>query len=95
MKVRELIELLEQMDDDADIFLMTSSAWPIENTIAGVCERGDFTECEVPQAGEPERRFGNHRRTDAETRLPANDVFIVEGAQTRYGNKAAWEAASR
>jgi hypothetical protein len=95
VKVRELIALLEDMDADADVFLMEGEAWAFEVDIAGVCERRDFTECETDEDPQGAVPSGRARWEARETRLPANDVFLIEGEQTRYGNKAAWEAARR
>ncbi len=95
MKVRELISLLEDMEPDADVFLLTQEAYPFENSIAGVCERRDFTECEPDPDPAAEAPHGKARWYTREGRLPASDVFLIEGAQLRYGNKAAWEAARR
>lgn len=91
MKVRELIEILEDMDPDADVFVMSQESWPFECSVAGVAERGDWLE-EDPEAEPWSRR---DRWGASEAQLPANDVFIVEGSQLRYGAKAAWEAARR
>ena len=42
MKVRDLIEILESCEPDADVLLMTQRNWPFENTCAGVTVRGEF-----------------------------------------------------
>lgn len=91
MKVRELIEILEDMDPDADVFVMSQESWPFECSVAGVAERGDWLEEDL----EAEPWAGRDRWGASEAQLPANDVFIVEGSQIRYGAKAAWEAARR
>ena len=91
MKVNELIEILQGMDPDADVFVMSQESWPFECALAGVCQRSDFAE-EDPEA-EP---LGDRDRWGAsEAQLPMSDVFLVEGSQVRYGSKAAWEAARR
>jgi len=48
MKVRDLIEILENVDENANVYIMSQDE-------------------------------------------PGSDVFIVEGSQVRYGNKAAWD----
>ncbi|HKS91771.1 MAG TPA: hypothetical protein VJQ83_07570, partial [Tepidiformaceae bacterium] len=61
--------------------------------ILGIAVRSDFTdECEC------DLRAGGHEEgcpaTDdqyGDPELAANDVFIVEGSQERYGSKAAWD----
>lgn len=91
MKVRELIEILEDKDPDADVFVMSQESYPFECRVAGVAERGDWVEDD-----ETEEPWTDRDRWGAsESQLPANDVFIVEGSQVRYGAKAAWEAARR
>lgn len=89
MKVHELIEILTDLDPDADVYLMTQQQWPFEVTLEGVAVRGDFTdpdpECEPldPSAD----RWGA-----PEASLPMNDVFFVGGGQIRYGSQFAWDA---
>ena len=85
MKVSELIEILEDMDPEATVLVVSQPAWPFELELAGVCQRSDLVEDEdEEQAGDA--------GGDA---LPANDVFLVEGTQLRYGNKRAWDVARR
>jgi hypothetical protein len=82
MQVRDLIELLEDQDPDAEVLIMTQQSWPFENAVAGVASREEIAECDE---GEAEREEGT----------APNDVFIVEGRQLRYGAKAAWNVARR
>ncbi len=90
MKVKDLIELLEGMDEDADVYLMGQPNYPFEHGIAGVCQRGDF-------AGEDEDddcEARVDRWAASDDALPKNDVFLCEGSQLRYGNKDAWDACN-
>ena len=89
MKVRELIEILEYMDMEADVFVMSGEQYPYECAIVGVAERGDWADVE-PDA---EPWTADDRWAAGESQLPMTDVFIVEGEQRRYGAKAAWDAA--
>ncbi|MEZ4364596.1 MAG: hypothetical protein R3B48_30750 [Kofleriaceae bacterium] len=89
MKVRDLIEILEDQDPDAEVLIMSQENWPFENAIAGVAIREDFVDDEE----ENEDDDGTERQY--ETGTAPNDVFIVEGQQLRYGSKAAWNAATR
>ena len=96
MTVSELMELLEGCDPDAEVRIMSQEGWPFECRVAGVAVREAFgdEECECdhrfvdpheegcPALGEPEYPEAT----------AANDVFIVEGSQERYGSKRAWEA---
>lgn len=92
MKVCELMELLAELDPEADVYLMSQQSWPFEVAIHGVAVRADFTERD-PEA-EP-LTTDSDRWGAREGALPGNDVFIVEGSQLRYGSKAAWDAARR
>ena len=92
MKVSELIEILEGLDPDASVYVMSQQSWPFEVGVHGVATREDFTE--VDPCDEPHEDA--HDRWGArDTALPLNDVFIVEGSQLRYGSKDAWDAARR
>ncbi|MEX0781786.1 MAG: hypothetical protein WD557_03985 [Dehalococcoidia bacterium] len=97
-RVGELIALLSDCEEDAVVRILSQEGWPFENAIRGVAVREDFPNeaCEC-----------DHRLTEPhEEGCPAddevvpeggaaNDVFIVEGEQERYGNKAAWEVMRR
>ena len=85
MKVRELIEILGKMDAEANVMLAQQPGYPFEYSVAGVAVREDFIE---------DDEDGGERRT-YEPGTAGNDVLIVEGAQLRYGSKAAWDAAAR
>ena len=83
MTIDELIERLEDYRDefggDTEVRLMTQQNWPFENSIC--------------------RAFGANEIQDARRRRrdePDDDelVYIVEGSQIGYGNKAAWDAAN-
>jgi len=87
MKVRDLIEMLEDQDPDAEVLIMSQENWPFENAIAGVAIREDFVDHDEDDEPGDEGRY--------EKGTAPNDVFIVEGQQLRYGSKAAWNAATR
>ncbi len=85
MKVRELIEALEDLDPESRVLLMTQQNWPFENSIYGITSRDELLR-------DPE----DDEETDEETADPDGgppDVFIVEGNQLAYGSKAAWRCA--
>jgi len=67
MTVRELIDRLEEMDEDAEVILMTQQSWPFENGIKGVPVRKEVADAD--EDGPDERS--------------ANDGFIVEGSKIR------------
>lgn len=87
MKVSELIEFLEDLDPDAEVFIMSQQNWPFENAVAGVVVREEMIE-DDEELSDEEREEPRYEKGTA-----ANDVFIVEGEQLRYGSKAAWDAA--
>lgn len=82
MKVRELIALLEDLDGDAEVLLMSQQQWPFENAVHGLTTREDITDSEEEGAELP-------------AGAAASDVFLVEGRQLRYGSADAWDAAVR
>ena len=91
MKVHELIEILQDMDPDADVWLMTQQNYPFEHSIAGVAQRGDWAESDETDEPWTDRdRWGAN-----EAQLPGNDVFTLDGGQARYGAAAAFEAGRR
>ena len=89
MKVRDLIDILEDQDPDAEVLIMSQQSWPFENAIAGVAVREEIVE-DDEDLDDEEREAPRYEKGTA-----ANDVFIVEGQQLRYGSKAAWDAARR
>ena len=76
MRVKELRELLEDYDDEAEVKIMSQSNYPFEYSIKGVIQRNEF------QRGEDEDGGDGSATKD--------DVFILEGEQLCYGNKKAW-----
>ena len=96
MTVQELIERLQECDPDAVVRIMSQEAWPFENAISGVAVREDFdvNHCDCDHRfTEPHEEGCAALEDNATPDLEPNDVFIVEGAQERYGNKDAWPAA--
>lgn len=97
MKVRTLIELLEECDPEADVYIMGQQNYPFENTIHGITVREEFSDCDDDDDEDDNEPAAppRDRWTASDVQLPRNDVFIVEGQQTRYGSKDAWDAARR
>lgn len=85
MKVSEMIELLEDCDPEAEVFLMTQPTWPFECSVRGIAVREDL---EAAEDDEHDLRGARRREAGA----AASDVLILEGEQLRYGSKAAWHA---
>lgn len=96
MKVRDLIEILEDQDPEAEVLIMSQENWPFENAIAGVAMREDFVDDdEEDEEDEDDEDDEDGTERQYEKGTAPNDVFIVEGQQLRYGSKAAWNAATR
>jgi len=79
MIVSELIEMLQELDPDANVLIMAQQTWPFENGISNVTTREDML-----------RSNEDDEDVVYENGTSATDVFIVEGRQLRYGSKAAW-----
>jgi hypothetical protein len=98
MKVRELIAVLEDLDPEAAVYIMSQPNYPFEHAVSGVALREDFTDCddedEEDAEGEEEVRPAPRRDrwTSRDADLPPSDVFILEGEQLRYGSREAWSA---
>lgn len=82
MKVAELIDILQEMDPDAEVIIGSQENWPFECAIAGVTTREEVL---AAQDRDEEPAY-------AEGTGPT-DVFIVEGEQLRYGSKLMWSVA--
>ena len=78
MTVRELREMLEMFDDEAEVRIMSQPSWPFEYSINNVIARGDFEDIENSE--------DESQRSDKKD----GDVFIIEGNQICYGNKNAF-----
>ena len=87
MKVKELIDILEEQDPDAEVLIMSQQSWPFENGVYGVTVRSEMD-------GDDEDEDGADTTAGRDGRA-TNDVFIVEGSQLRYGSKTAWDVATR
>jgi hypothetical protein len=98
MKVRELIAVLEDLDPEAAVYIMSQPNYPFEHAVSGVALREDFADCDDEDdeegEGEEEERPApaRDRWTARDTDLPSTDVFILEGEQLRYGSREAWSA---
>jgi hypothetical protein len=94
MKVHELIAILQELEPDADVYIMSQPNYPFEHAVRGVAVREDFTECddeEEEDEGDGSAPAGD-RWSARPGDLPASDVFILEGEQLRYGCRDAWRA---
>lgn len=81
MTVQELIARLEDYDPEAEVRLMTQEQWPFENAVCGVCSGEQLVPDGPDEEPDPAAGLSD----------PPAPVYIVEGAQLRYGSKSAWE----
>lgn len=86
MKVKELMEVLKDLEPDAQVLIASQPNWPFEIELSGVVTRA---ECDAPDEDGREEP----RRTDAD--LSPTDVFLVEGQQLRYGSKTPFRLARK
>lgn len=93
MKVHELIEILEEMDADAKVFIVVGANWPFEHYVHGVAARRDVNPGDDEH--EEEAPPPPDRWSASASELPRNEVLIVAGSQARYGDPGAWEVARR
>jgi hypothetical protein len=90
VNVRELIELLEDCPEDAEVLLAHQPSWPLQFTVAGVWDPAT-AEVACEEHGEINCEF-------SECQPPADVVYIVEGSHPRdrspYAPREAWSEAS-
>ena len=84
MKVAELIDILEEMDPDAEVLMGSQENWPFEYSLAGVTSREEML-AEADSDEEPSFENGT----------AGSDVFLVVGQQLRYGSNLMWRAIRR
>jgi len=82
MNVKELMDILQKQDPNAQVKLISQPNWPLEYDIKGIVTRDDLNDED------------NHIRSRRPQNTPS-DVLIVEGEQIGYGSKAAWIVASQ
>jgi hypothetical protein len=95
MKVKELIDILEEQDPDADVLIMSQQSWPFENGVYGVTVRSEMDGGDDDDDDDGDKNENATAATEARDGRATNDVFIVEGSQLRYGSKTAWDVATR
>jgi hypothetical protein len=98
MLLKDLIERLqdcldslpEDLQDQAEVRLMTQFNYPFEYSVDGVCPAEEIgPEIDV----DSDEEDGDEEGFDPAGETPAELVFyICEGDQLGYGTKAAWDA---
>lgn len=81
MTVGALKEILEGLDDNVEVRLMNQPSWPFEYSVRG-CVTDDEIRC-IKNAGRDEDE-------DNGARDATKVLYLVEGVQLGYGDKAAW-----
>jgi hypothetical protein len=88
MKVIDLKEVIENLDDDVEVRLMIQPNYPLEYRVEGITTDMDIANAEADRDCEA---TGIAPRSH-----PAADdpkvVYLLEGTQIGYGKKIAWEA---
>ena len=80
MTKRDLINLLDDLDDDTEIRFMGQPSWPFEYSIQGAVLALDLY-------GFQPADMGNRDLDEI--------IYLVEGEQLGYGCNSAWEAYGR
>lgn len=85
MTVGELLELLEGVDQDAEVRLATQPSWPLQYKVRGVVTPDDVREASEEMCQECGYFNGCHKDecpvADEEPEEIPNIVYIVEGNQ--------------
>ncbi len=102
MLLTDLITRLEELAQDhpdAEVRLMTQSAWPFEYNICGVATTSDIDEEDTLAARERAMERG-HDFDDEDGPLKDPEakpeiIYLVEGSQLGYGSRSAWAVCDR
>jgi hypothetical protein len=102
MLLNDLIDRLVELAQDhpdAEVRLMTQSAWPFQNSLLGIATSSDIAEEDAEAARERAMERG-HDFDDGDGPLKDPEakpeiIYLVEGSQLGYGSKAAWAVCER
>lgn len=86
MTVTELMEVLEDLNPEAEIRLMIQRHYPMQSGLYGICTDEAMKHADGDEGEEDEQEDRNDSRTESV-------VYLVEGAHIAYGNKKAWSVA--
>lgn len=89
MNVRELIEMLEDYDQEAEVMLVSQPQWPMAHHLAGLADESEM-------AGEKKCDEHDFYNCDECAEEAPNVVWLVEGDQRHddpYGPRAAFDVA--
>lgn len=102
--VAQLRDLLDGLDDDTEVRLMSQPSWPFEYSVLGTWTPQPKTdacgECGLPEESEVHGSDGDHDMEDGQDFEPngapaSGVVYLVEGQQLAYGTKGAWDEVER
>jgi len=79
MKVRDLIEKLEEYDGELEVVIASQPSYPMEYGIAGV-------------VSEKEMQSRDDEESDKEDNQSSDKVYLVEGNQHGYSKKDIWNS---
>lgn len=89
MTIDELISRLEDYRDEiggeSEVRMMTQQNWPFENLICGLASGAEINESAGDEEGDEDESDGDVESDSV--------LYIVEGRQTGYGSKLAWNVA--
>lgn len=95
MTVAQMIERLQEMDPEAEVRLATQPSWPLEYHVAGVASQQEIVDYKRAEEKCDEHGFYNCDECEPETsEEDGNIVWIAEGSQIGYAQRAVWEVAS-
>ena len=77
MTKAELIELLAEFPDEAEIRMMTQEGYPLESKVRGVWYSDETEDVDFEPSHAPDHGV----------------IYLVEGRQMGYGTRNAWEQA--
>jgi len=99
MTAAELIEMLEELDPETEIRLMTQPAWPFEWSLRSrLYQPTDVepcAECGSDMIGRGHdddcgANFGEDESSFRPTGAEGQVAYLIEGSQLGYGTKSAW-----
>ena len=93
MNVGELKAILEDLDGDIEVRIMTQRRWPFESDIHNLVQATDFLRDEdntfIPYGYERTSQLED-RELSVQGGEPSDVLYIVEGSQLGYGTTDAW-----
>ena len=89
MTVAELIERLEDLNPDSEVFIQQQPNYPLKGALVGVCTEAECKSFDDEFEDREEDETDETDEEDADEQLDV--VYLVSGPGTEYGNRAAWD----